>query len=84
MFETLEQVAALPDAIGGHACECGHPEMRRLPDGVFHCVACGSEVLPIRYCLTAQNPEAGCGQLAQLDGCSVETQDATRTHTPAR
>lgn len=26
---------------------CGHPEMRRLPDGVFHCPACGSEVLPI-------------------------------------
>ena len=23
-------------------CEYGHPEMRRLPDGVFHCPACGS------------------------------------------
>jgi hypothetical protein len=43
---TLEQIAALPDVLGCHACECGHPEMRYLPDGVFHCPACGSEVLP--------------------------------------
>jgi ribosomal protein L37AE/L43A len=43
----LGQIASLPDALGGHACEeCSHPEMRRLPDGVFHCPACGSEVLP--------------------------------------
>jgi ribosomal protein L37AE/L43A len=48
MLETLQQVAALPDALGSHACECGHPQMRRLPDGVFHCPACGSEVLPLR------------------------------------
>ena len=27
--------------------ECGHPEMRELPDGVYHCPACGSEVLPV-------------------------------------
>jgi ribosomal protein L37AE/L43A len=48
IFRTLEQIAALPDAQGAHACEeCGHPEMRRLPDGVYHCPACGSEVLPI-------------------------------------
>jgi hypothetical protein len=45
MFTTLEQIAVLPDALGAHACESGHPEMRRLPDGVFHCPACGSEVL---------------------------------------
>ena len=38
----------LPDALGTHPCECGHPEMRVLPDGVFHCPACGAEVLPIR------------------------------------
>ena len=25
---------------------CGHPEMRCLPDGVFHCPSCDSEVLP--------------------------------------
>jgi ribosomal protein L37AE/L43A len=46
-LETLRDVVGLPDALGVHACECGHPEMRRLPDGVFHCPACGSEVLPI-------------------------------------
>ncbi len=46
-LEFLRQVAALPDALGKHACECGHPEIRRLPDGVFHCPACGSEVLPL-------------------------------------
>jgi hypothetical protein len=27
--------------------ECGHPEMRRQPDGAFHCPACGSEELPL-------------------------------------
>jgi ribosomal protein L37AE/L43A len=46
-LELLCQIAALPDALGRHACECGHPDMRRLPDGVFHCPACGSEVLPL-------------------------------------
>jgi ribosomal protein L37AE/L43A len=46
VLSTLEQIASLPDALGAHACECGHPEMRRLPDGVFHCPACGSEVVP--------------------------------------
>lgn len=45
-FTTLRQIVALPDAVGGHACECGHPEMRLLPDGVFRCPACGSEVVP--------------------------------------
>ena len=47
MLLTLEQIIALPDASGKHACECGHPEMRHLPDGMFHCPSCGSEVLPI-------------------------------------
>jgi ribosomal protein L37AE/L43A len=45
VLSTLEQIASLPDALGKHACECGHPEMRHLPDGVFHCPACGSEVV---------------------------------------
>jgi hypothetical protein len=44
---TLEQIIALPDALGRHACECGHPEMRLLPDGAFHCPACGAEAFPI-------------------------------------
>ena len=47
VLETLRSIAALPDTLGAHACECGHPEMRLLPDGVFHCSACGSEVLPL-------------------------------------
>jgi hypothetical protein len=47
MLLTLEQISALPDALGKHACECGHPEMRHLPDGTFHCSSCGSEVLPL-------------------------------------
>jgi hypothetical protein len=46
MVEALLQITHLPDALGNHACECGHPEMRRLPDRTFHCPACGSEVLP--------------------------------------
>ena len=45
-LETLRDVIGLPDTLGAHACDCGHPEMRELPDGVFHCPACGSEVLP--------------------------------------
>jgi ribosomal protein L37AE/L43A len=45
-LESLRDIVVLPGALGVHACECGHPEMRRLPDGVYHCPACGSEVLP--------------------------------------
>jgi hypothetical protein len=48
VLEALRQIISLPDALGSHACECGHPEMRCLPDGVSHCPACGSEVLPAR------------------------------------
>ena len=47
MLLLLHQIIALPDTRGKHACECGHPEMRLLPDGVYHCPACGSEVLAI-------------------------------------
>ena len=47
VLRTLEQIASLPDALGNHACECGYPEMCRLPDDVFHCPACGSEVIPL-------------------------------------
>jgi ribosomal protein L37AE/L43A len=46
VLEALEQIVSLPDAIGSHACECGHPEMRRLADGVLWCPGCGSEVVP--------------------------------------
>ena len=47
IVRTLKQIVALPDALGKHPCECGYPEMRYLPDGVFHCPACRSEVLPL-------------------------------------
>ena len=47
VLETLEQIVSLPDAIGSHACECGHPEMRHVADGVLWCPGCGSEVLPL-------------------------------------
>jgi ribosomal protein L37AE/L43A len=47
MLKTLEQIVSLPDAMGSHACECGHPEMRRLADGVVWCPGCGSEVVPL-------------------------------------
>ena len=47
MLKTLVQIVCLPDAIGSHACECGHPEMRRLGDGVVWCPGCGSEVVPV-------------------------------------
>jgi ribosomal protein L37AE/L43A len=47
MLKTLVEILALPEALGTHACEeCGHPQMRRLPDGVFHCPACHAEVTP--------------------------------------
>ena len=48
MLTTLVEILALPEALGRHACEeCGHPQMRRLPDGVFHCPACHAEVTPV-------------------------------------
>ena len=51
-LETLQEIVGLPDALGAHPCECGHPEMRVLPDRVFHCPACGSEVLASKALLT--------------------------------
>ena len=47
LFDYLRKLVALPTAPGLHPCECGHPEMRLLPDGVFWCPSCGSEVLPV-------------------------------------
>ena len=58
-LETLREIVGLPDALGAHPCECGHPEMRRLPDGVFHCPACGSEVLPIKSILDPERTRLG-------------------------
>src|SRR5215211_3789814 len=44
LLETLHKKVKLPDVVGGHACECGHPEMRQLPDGVYRCPACGEDL----------------------------------------
>jgi ribosomal protein L37AE/L43A len=57
LLETLDKIVSLPEAAGGHACECGHPEMRRLPDGVYRCPACGSEVTPISAPVSWKLPE---------------------------
>ena len=46
-LDALLQITGSPEALGSHACECGHPEMRRIPEGVYRCPACGSEVLPL-------------------------------------
>ena len=46
-LDMLQRIVALPDILGRHACECGHPEMRLLPDDVYRCPACGSEVVPV-------------------------------------
>ena len=63
-LETLREIVGLRDALGAHPCECGHPEMRRLPDGVFHCPACRSEVLPIAL----GRHEGGAGHAALASG----------------
>jgi ribosomal protein L37AE/L43A len=66
VLETLKQIIALPDIVGFRPCECGHPEMRRLPDGVLRCPACGSEVLPITD--SSALSESGEGSEAYLCG----------------
>jgi hypothetical protein len=35
LLETLRHIVDLRDAIGSHACECGHPEIKRLPDAGY-------------------------------------------------
>jgi hypothetical protein len=58
-LEALRQITELPDALGRHACECGHPEMRLLPDGTRHCPSCGSEVVPLdAQAILAEHSEA--------------------------
>jgi ribosomal protein L37AE/L43A len=73
VLEALEQIASLPDAIGSHACECGHPEMRHLADGVLWCPGCGSEVLPLSASATRSESESAseayrCGWAEGLFG----------------
>ena len=67
-LETLRDIIGLPDALGSHPCECGHPEMRRLPDGVFHCPACGAEVLPIRVAVPGSARRAAGGTARSVPG----------------
>lgn len=47
VIQVLLEIVALPDALGRHACDCGHPEMRRLPGGIYRCPACCAEILPV-------------------------------------
>lgn len=60
--ETLRETVHLPDALGSHACECGHPEMRLLPGGIYRCPGCGAEVLPVENPSSPRRgAEEGCG-----------------------
>jgi ribosomal protein L37AE/L43A len=65
VLKTLEQIVSLPDAVGSHACECGHPEMRHLADGVLWCPGCGSEVLP----LSASEMRSESGLMSEAYRC---------------
>ena len=79
--KVLAQITALPEALGKHACEeCHHPEMRVLPDGVFHCPACGSEVLPINapYPSTQSRTKEGVPSTHKLPGEGVEEGEIER------
>jgi hypothetical protein len=39
LLETLSHIVVdLLDAISSHACKCGHPEMKRLPDAGYWCL----------------------------------------------
>jgi ribosomal protein L37AE/L43A len=68
-LEALRQIISLPDALGSHACEeCGHPEMRLLPDGVSHCPGCGSEVLPTKSKCRTQAVGTSSGHRQGCDG----------------
>ena len=75
VLKTLAQIVSLPDAIGSHACECGHPEMRHLADGVLWCPSCGSEVIPLSASATRSESESAseaylCGWAEGLFGNS--------------
>ena len=72
MLLTLEQIIALPDALGRHACECGHPEMSRLmafstaPHAARRCFLSG-----LNLSLEAtSSSEAGWPSLVRM-GCSL-------------
>jgi ribosomal protein L37AE/L43A len=56
-LKTLFQIIALPDAIDAYACDCGHPVMRRLPDDVYRCPACGLEVVSVSSPRCGRSPQ---------------------------
>jgi hypothetical protein len=58
MLEALREIAALPDTLGSHACECGHPEMWCLPDG------CSTARLAARRCFRSELRKGREGQRA--------------------
>ena len=64
---TLEQIIALPDALGRHACECGHPEMRLLCL-MGRCTAppAARKCFPSRLSPALRNDQCGPGGLARL------------------
>jgi uncharacterized Zn finger protein (UPF0148 family) len=76
---TLEQLIALSDALGKHACECGHPEMRLLPDGVYHCPACRSEILALEDSLESERTHLG-----SASAWSDEAEPHQDAHTSSR
>jgi ribosomal protein L37AE/L43A len=85
MLEVLQCIIALPDAEGSHACEeCDHPEMRHLPNGVFHCPGCGSELLSLNTSFVARKPALDLGGHSQLrSGCGTGRAYATRRVGPS-
>lgn len=85
LLDTLNKIVALPDAAGGHACECGHPEMRRLPDDVYRCPACGSEVTPISAPVSWKSPDQTEAYWAGwLDGRYGDPEVFTKSRSLAR
>jgi ribosomal protein L37AE/L43A len=55
--------------------ECSPPEMHRLPDGMFHCPACGSEVLPPKASGVPDRPQAN----SSLGVTAAGQQDASES-----
>ena len=68
-FNTLRQVRNLRDARGKHPCECGHPEMRRFPDGVYRCPSCSTQI---------SYPTWGDKESSELSGISSPPKSESR------
>jgi hypothetical protein len=51
LLKTLRQLTGLPGAISRHVCECGHPQMRCLPDGCTAARAVGRRFVPSPKCV---------------------------------